>query len=123
MTHQRSMIFEIVREAGGHLDACEIYQKAREKEDRISLSTVYRALNKFKKLGLVEEQHFGQNHHHYETRQIEHYHMICQGCGRVIEFEYPLADYIKSSIRQAQDFEIRTAEVNITGFCRKCARR
>ena len=124
MTHQRSIIFEIVRNADKHMDVCEIYSKARQEEGHISLSTVYRTLNKFKELGLVDEQHLGQNHHHYETRQqSEHYHMICQRCGHIIEFEYPLTQRLKRDIGQARDFEILTAELNITGLCRKCHER
>jgi len=58
VTNQRALIMEIIRQGQGHLDADEIYRRAREKEPRLSLSTVYRALQMFKKLGLVEELHF-----------------------------------------------------------------
>ncbi|MCL0057388.1 transcriptional repressor, partial [Dehalococcoidia bacterium] len=53
VTNQRSLIMEIIRQGEGHLDADEIYRRAREKRSRLSFSTVYRALQTFKKLGLI----------------------------------------------------------------------
>jgi len=44
------LLFEI------HVDADEIYRQARQKSPNTSLSTVYRGLQFFKYLGLVEEQ-------------------------------------------------------------------
>jgi Fur family transcriptional regulator, ferric uptake regulator len=121
MSGQRALIFGIIRSAEGHLDADEIYRLARKKSPRISLSTVYRTLNKFKDLGLVDEMHFGQEHHHYESRQPgEHYHMVCQHCRQIIEFEFPLTKQIKESVPQARDFEIMNVEVNMQGLCKKC---
>ena len=92
LTNQRALILEIIRHEHGHLDADEVYRRAREKQSRLSLSTVYRTLQLLKKLGLVEELHFDEAHHHYEVKpSSEHHHLICLGCGRVTEFRYPLA--------------------------------
>jgi Fe2+ or Zn2+ uptake regulation protein len=123
-TNQRALILEIIHEGKGHLDATEIYRRAQQKQPRISLSTVYRNLQAFKKLGLVEEVHFGENHHHYEvTPSPEHHHLICADCGRVIEFRYPLARYVKRNIPEAKDFDILSTEIQMTGYCPECRRK
>jgi Fur family ferric uptake transcriptional regulator len=122
-THQRALIMEIIRKGRGHLDADEIYRRAREKEPRLSLSTVYRTLQMLKKLGLVEELHFDEEHHHYEVKpSVEHHHLVCLGCGRVIEFHYPLSRYLRKNIPEAKDFDITETEIRITGYCAKCRR-
>ena len=122
-TSQRALIMEIIRQGQGHLDADEIYRRAREKEPRLSLSTVYRTLQMLKKLSLVEELHFDDNHHHYEVKpSAEHHHLVCLGCGRVIEFSHPLSDYIKKTVPEAKDFDIRESEVRMTGYCARCRR-
>jgi len=114
---------EIIREGLGHLDADEIYRRAREKEPRLSLSTVYRTLQMLKKLSLVEELHFDDNHHHYEVKPAEeHHHLVCLQCGRVIEFSHPLFDYIKKNVPAAKDFDIAESEVRMTGYCARCRR-
>ncbi len=121
MTPQRRLLWEIIIEAGGHLDADELHRRAREHEPRISLSTVYRNLQLFKKLGLVEERHFAENHHHYEAKgHLEHYHLVCLGCGRVIEFESPLVERIADRIRAENRFEVTGAEIHLEGYCSRC---
>lgn len=122
-TNQRALIMEIIRQGRGHLDAGEIYRRAREKEPRLSLSTVYRTLQMLKKLGLVEELHFDEEHHHYEVKpSAEHHHLVCLGCGRVIEFNRPLSHYIKRNVPEAKDFDIAETEVRMTGYCPECRR-
>ena len=121
VTNQRALLLEIIREGEGHLDAFELYRRAREKQPRLSLSTVYRALQKFKKLGLVEEVHFDENHHHYEVKpSSEHHHLVCLGCGRVIEFHYLLARQVKRNVPGARGFDIIGTEVRMTGYCSRC---
>jgi Fur family ferric uptake transcriptional regulator len=122
-THQRALIMEIIRQGRGHLDADEIYRRAREKETRLSLSTVYRTLQMLKKLGLVEELHFDEEHHHYEVKpSVEHHHLVCLGCGRIIEFHYPLSRYLRKKVPEAKDFDITETEIRMTGYCAKCRR-
>jgi Fur family ferric uptake transcriptional regulator len=121
MTSQRALVFDIIGRGGGHLDADEIYARARRKNPRISLSTIYRAIGKFKELGLVAESHLGQEHHHYEAvHNGNHFHLVCIGCGAVIEFEYPLVKRVQDEVARAGSFKIVSAEVNLSGYCRQC---
>ncbi|MCL0084208.1 transcriptional repressor [Dehalococcoidia bacterium] len=121
VTNQRSLIMEIIRQGEGHLDADEIYRRAREKSSRLSFSTVYRALQTFKKLGLIEELHFDEGHHHYEVKTSgEHHHLVCLGCGKVFEFHKRLSRYIKRNLAEAKDFDITETEVRVSGYCAEC---
>ncbi|MBA7611430.1 Peroxide operon regulator [subsurface metagenome] len=123
VTNQRALIMEIIRQGKGHLDADEIHRRARERVPRLSLSTVYRTLQMLKKLDLVEELHFDEEHHHYELKpSVEHHHLICLGCGRVIEFHYPLSRYLKRNVPEAKGFDIAATEVRMSGYCSKCRR-
>ncbi len=120
-TKQRELIQKIIQEGNGHLDAHEIYRRAVEINPRISLSTVYRSLQLFKKLGLVDELHFAEEHHHYEVKPAsEHYHLVCLGCGQVIEFRYSLPRHIKREVPEAKDFDITGTEVCLMGYCARC---
>ncbi len=122
-TNQRALIMDIIRQGQGqvHLDADEVYRRAKQKQPRISLSTVYRTLHKLKGLGLIEELHFAEQHHHYELMpRTHHHHLECLGCGRIIEFKYPLAELVKKNVHEAEDFEITGSEVRMTGYCSEC---
>jgi Fur family ferric uptake transcriptional regulator len=121
VTGQRALILDIIRSGKGHLDADEIYRQAREKIPHLSLSTVYRTLQKFKRIGLVDELHLDENMHRYEVRKTaDHHHLVCLGCGKVIEFNYPLAARLKADVPQARDFEIVDDELRVKGYCPQC---
>ncbi len=123
VTNQRALILHIIRHGEGHLDADELYRRARKKQPHLSLSTVYRTMQAFKKLGLVKERHFDESHHHYESKpSAEHHHLVCLDCGRVIEFQYPLARYVKRNVSEAKGFEIVDTESRMVGYCSKCRR-
>lgn len=120
-TSQRALILEIIHQGEGHLDADELYRRARKKQPRLSLSTVYRTLQAFKRQGLIEECHFDESHHYYEVKPpAEHHHLVCLGCGKVIEFQYPLARYVKRNVTEAKGFEITGTEIRMTGYCPEC---
>ena len=121
VTSQRRLLLDLLRHSEGHLDADELYRLAKEREPRISLSTVYRALSLFKELGLVEERHFAEEHHHYEVkRKREHHHLVCLGCGKVVEFQSPLSKRIKEDVSRQSGFEILNASVSLEGYCERC---
>jgi Fur family ferric uptake transcriptional regulator len=122
MTRQRALILEIIRH--GHLDADEVYRQAREKQPRFSLSTVYRTLRMLKEQGLVDELHFGEAHHHYEVKpSAEHHHLVCLGCGKIVEFECKLSQRMRQDLARKQGFEVTGVEINMTGYCSKCRQR
>jgi Fur family ferric uptake transcriptional regulator len=121
ITSQRALILKIIQEGGGHLDADEIYRQAKAVKPRISLSTVYRTIKVLKRPGLIEELHLDDSHHHYEIKSsLKHHHLVCLGCGKVIEFQYPLDRSIKRRVPEAREFEIVGAEVRLTGYCASC---
>ena len=121
ITNQRALILEIIRQGQGHLDADEVYRLARKKQPRLSLSTVYRTLQKLKKLDLVAELHFDEAHHHYEIKpSTEHHHLVCLGCGKVVEFECPTSQKMKEDIAREKDFQVTSVEVQMTGYCPTC---
>ena len=120
ITPQRVLILETMRDAGGHLDADEIYRLARRKAPRLSLSTVYRTLAMLKEAGLVDELHLGEEHLHYEIRGEGHHHLICQSCGKVIEFECPFSQELLRDLGEEYDFEITGIHLDLVGYCAEC---
>lgn len=121
VTTQRSLLLELLRRSGGHVDADELYRRARKKNPRLSLSTVYRNLQLFKKLGLIDERHFDEEHHHYEAKSgEEHQHLLCISCGKVVEFDYPAGRRFRQDIGRKYDFDITGVEIHMTGLCSAC---
>ena len=120
-TGQRQLLLELIKQAEEHLDADKIYQQARQRLPNISLSTVYRNLRLFKKLGLVEEHQLSGTRRHYEAMpRAKHHHLVCLGCGRVFEFKCPSAERLKSRISREEGFKVTDAEVRMVGYCPEC---
>ena len=119
VTNQRALILDIIRR--GHLDADEIYRQAQAKHPRLSLSTVYRTLQVLKKRDLVKELHFDETHHHYEAKpSSEHHHLVCFGCGKIVEFKCSLSSKLKGDIARENNFKITNIEIRMTGYCSNC---
>jgi Fe2+ or Zn2+ uptake regulation protein len=81
LTPQRKVVLTILAEAGGHLDAHDIYERAHRRDDRLSLSTVYRTLGMLKETGVVRELHLEDEHHHYELDGKDIMPVVSQGAA------------------------------------------
>jgi len=121
LTPQRRLLLSIMREAGRHLDAKEVYRRASERDPNISLATVYRNLRVFEKQGLINERHLGQARCYYEMKRLgEHQHLVCEACGQVIEFESPLIRKLVAEVQRKNNFSVTKVELYLEGHCHKC---
>jgi Fur family ferric uptake transcriptional regulator len=124
MTAQRRLLLELLHEADGHIDAKELYRRASARDESISPATVYRSLNLFKELGLVDERRLGKVRCYYEMKQSpEHQHLVCQGCGKVIEFQNPYFKKLVEAVRREHGFKITKAELYLEGNCPECEQK
>jgi Fe2+ or Zn2+ uptake regulation protein len=123
ITPQRKLVLSILIQAGGHLDANEIFERGRRQDRDLSLSTVYRTLTVLKDTGVVHELHLDGEHHHYEwASEDKHSHLVCLSCGRVIEVDSTAFAQAATEAGSAHGFEIASAQVELTGYCESCRR-
>jgi Fur family transcriptional regulator, ferric uptake regulator len=123
VTGPRRLLLEIIRAQGEHLDAEELYRLARRQYPRLSRSTVYRTMRLLRDLGLIDEVHLGEDHHHYEIKApTHHHHLICLGCGQVLEFSSSRTEELAAAVAREHDFEIREIRIDLTGYCANCRR-
>ncbi len=127
VTHQRRLLAELLESAQEHLDAEEVYRRARRRDPEIHRATIYRTLNTLKKLGLVDEldlMHVNGDRHYYEIRpRTLHIHLVCMTCGDVQEPGGRLWDELKSRVQRENGFLPDTVRVEMGGRCRVCQAR
>ncbi len=124
LTPQRQLILESIRKSCGPVDAKELYQLVSKKDETVSLATVYRSLSLFKQVGLIDEHRLGKTCYCYEIKQsMEHQHMICKCCGKVVDFESPLITQMIKTLQDEQRFTIERVELCIQGTCRECLQK
>ncbi|MCL4535084.1 MAG: transcriptional repressor [Bacteroidetes bacterium] len=124
VTSQRQVVLEVVKRSPAHLDAEAIHHRARKKDPRISLATVYRALAVFKDIGLVQQSYLDRDHarEHYEPIGApEHYHFTCLGCRNVIEFQSSRIAQMTADLHRQLGVSVAHACICLEGYCRTCA--
>jgi Fur family transcriptional regulator, ferric uptake regulator len=126
ITGQRSLLLQIIEESQVHLDAEELYRRARRRDPRINLATVYRTVNLLKASGLVVPHYLTHDHRReqFESRpSVEHYHFTCIRCGKVIEFESPLIEQLRAELKSEFGVEFTHDCLCFEGYCADCARK
>lgn len=124
LTRQRQILLDLIDKSGEHLDAEQLYQRAKAVDPKLNRVTVYRTLKMLKAGGLVDEldlMHFGGDQHFYETRlKQEHAHVICLRCGKVEEYFGEPIRKIRQQVETTFGFQILLARTEIGGYCAHC---
>ena len=87
MTEQRRVIAQVLERSNDHPDVEELYRRAAEVDDKISIATVYRTVRLFEEAGILERHDFRDGRSRYEQVSDDHHdHLIDLQSGKVIEF-------------------------------------
>jgi Fe2+ or Zn2+ uptake regulation protein len=89
LTRQRAAVYEFLRSVESHPTAEEIYAAVRRDHPRISLATVYKALESLADAGLAGKLTSADGPARYDCRRDAHYHLRCLKSGRIRDLETP----------------------------------
>jgi Fur family ferric uptake transcriptional regulator len=123
-TAQRDLILDVFLRTEEHLSSEDLYRLVRNEDPTIGQTTVYRTLKLLTEAGLAREVRFGDGRAHYEHnyKHQHHDHMICSGCGKVIEFFSAELEAIQDRMAAKHRFEITQHLLRIIGICADCRR-
>lgn len=120
MTPQRQLVLDAVRELG-HATPEQICTRVQRLAPAVNITTVYRTLDLMEKIGLVRHTHLGHGAPSYSEREHEHVHLVCHGCGAVVETGPELLDRLAERLRDSSGFELDVTHVALSGRCAECA--
>jgi Fur family ferric uptake transcriptional regulator len=121
MTRQRTAILQALCELDGHASAERIYERIALERQKVDLSTVYRTLERLRDLHILSQTDLGRGSAEYEVVTGQpHHHLICQGCGRVIDLDHGYLAPASEAIRKDLGFEAILRHFAIFGLCREC---
>jgi Fur family ferric uptake transcriptional regulator/Fur family peroxide stress response transcriptional regulator len=125
MTSQRRIILEALGTCPDHPTAEEIYLRARESDESLHLSTVYRTLRWLEEEGFVSPRWFEDEHRQerFDTTldgNGDHHHFRCRVCNAIIEFHDPLIEDIKAAYQARSGGRIENATLILYGVCQHC---
>ncbi|MGC8834498.1 MAG: Fur family transcriptional regulator [Armatimonadota bacterium] len=122
-TSQRHEILKQFLAMGGHVSAEELYNHMRRTNPGIGFSTVYRTLNLLADCGLARRVHFGDGRTRFDANTgVHHDHLVCERCGKTIEFSVPEIERLQEAVAASHDFEVRYHRLELYGLCASCKR-
>jgi Fur family ferric uptake transcriptional regulator len=121
-TGQRDLILETFLRTEEHLTSEDLYRLVQREDPTVGQTTVYRTLKLLTVAGLAREVRFGDNktyyEHHYNHQH--HDHMICTGCGKVIEFYSPEIEALQDQMADNFGFRPTHHSLRLWGVCQDC---
>ncbi len=120
LTRQRELILnEFLKKE--HITAEEMYHLLAKKDPHLGLATIYRTLNLFCDAGLAQARHFGsQTQYDNVSHKRHHDHLICTGCGKIVEFENCDIERLQEEVAARNGFVIQTHKLELYGLCSSC---
>jgi Fur family ferric uptake transcriptional regulator len=102
------------------MSAEDVYKVLLKAEEEIGLATVYRVLTQFEAASLVTRHHFEGGHSVFELNQGHHHdHIVCNQCGKVVEFVEETIERCQEKVAKKAGFKIRDHSLIIYGDCTK----
>ncbi|HBI3504497.1 TPA: peroxide-responsive transcriptional repressor PerR [Staphylococcus aureus] len=120
ITPQRQAILRYLISSHTHPTADEIYQALSPDFPNISVATIYNNLRVFKDIGIVKELTYGDSSSRFDFNTHNHYHIICEQCGKIVDFQYPQLNEIERLARHMTDFDVTHHRMEIYGVCKEC---
>jgi Fur family peroxide stress response transcriptional regulator len=121
MTPQRHAILSYLLDSMTHPTADDIYRALESKFPNMSVATVYNNLKVFIEIGLVRELTYGDSSSRFDADMTEHYHALCEECGKISDFEYPPLMEVEVTAREQTGFQVRGHRLEVYGVCPECA--
>ncbi len=119
-TPQRIIIYEALWKVGSHPTVAEVHKYATQSDPSISLATVYNTLHLFEEIGLVREMSAKEGSARYDPNTEAHVNLICQECGKVVDYECSHLDDLLKELEGNTGFRIDVPLFEIKGLCDEC---
>ena len=122
VTEPRRLVAEMVAERGDHFTALDLVGEAKRRRLGVGRATVFRALELFEELGLVERLDLPTGEHAYVVCEpTHHHHVICQSCGRGTEVEDCGIEAVTREIQRRTGYVVDSHRIELFGLCPECA--
>ena len=121
LTEPRRAVAEMIAGRDGHFTAAELVEEARTLHPGLGRATVFRALDLFASLNLVERVDLPAGDHAYVAcEQAHHHHAICTRCGRSLDVDDTGLAEVLADIGRRSGFRVSAHRLELFGLCAAC---
>jgi Fur family ferric uptake transcriptional regulator len=105
-TKERETILKELEVLRDHFNAEKLYSVLNRKGAKVSRPTIYRTLKLLQKYHLIEKLDIKKNCFYYESisQKKDNGHMICDHCGKIIDFSWGSIEKIEIGSMQGERF-------------------
>ena len=115
VTTCRRAILETFLGVGGHVTAEALTARVQAAQPDVHESTVYRFLDELERLGVVDHVHLGHGPAVYHLASDAHHHLVCDGCGTVVEVPEAVFADLRSRLADDFGFTLQPRHFAVTG--------
>lgn len=121
-TPHRNKIIQLLENHPKPLSAEEIFLVLRSEGLPISLSTVYRILERLLQAGIVQKWHlFNEGRVSYAIQTKKHlHHFICLRCHRMIELPDCPIEAMERNLEKQDGIQVTGHQLELYGYCSHC---
>jgi len=119
-TLQRKAILQYLSNVNEHPTVKEIHSALKKDIPNLSVATVYQNLKILTKYCIIKEINIKNMPSRYDANIENHYHIICQSCGNIKDFNYPVFTEIENVAGHLFNYEVYSHSLEIYGVCEKC---
>jgi Fur family transcriptional regulator, peroxide stress response regulator len=120
VTHQRQVLYEVMKTMHGHPSPEEIYARVKKKIPAISLATVYKNIHLFVESGVFREVSMHHGSVRVEMNGEPHHHMVCSRCKKITDIGEKELGLVSKRDRLPGGFLVERYAVDVIGVCAKC---
>jgi Fe2+ or Zn2+ uptake regulation protein len=115
-TRQRAAVFDYLCSVESHPTAEEVYLAVRREMPKISLATVYKALEALVDCDLADKLATGEGPARYDCHKHAHYHFRCLENGEVHDLPVPFDPQLIDKLDPNLIAELRRQGFHVTGY-------
>lgn len=122
-TGQQKELVEYIFSRHDHFDTDQLLAELKEADLGISRATVYRTLSKLVDAGMLRRLEVGTRvFFEHDYGYPAHDHLVCESCGKMIEFQHPSIESIIQDMGERHGFQVAGHSFLIRGTCQECIR-